>query len=84
MDVHLKPELQAKVEQWAIETGRTADEIVEDVMSDYFDEIAQVREELDSRYDDIKNGKVQMVDGEDFFETLRLREEELLQQRKTG
>jgi predicted transcriptional regulator len=84
MDVHLNPELKAKVEQWATETGRTAEEIVEEAMSSYFDELAQVRDELDSRYDEIKSGKVQMVDGEAFFETLRLREEELLKQRKAG
>jgi hypothetical protein len=57
------PELQAKVEQWVAQTGRSADELVEDVMFGYFDELAQVRETLDCRYDDVKTGKVKLVPG---------------------
>ncbi len=33
---------------------------------------------LDSRYDDLKSGKVKPIDGEEFFENLRRREDELL------
>jgi len=36
---------------------------------------------LDSRYDDLKSGKVKPIDGELFLESLRQREEELLKQR---
>jgi hypothetical protein len=36
---------------------------------------------LDSRYDDLKSGRVKPVDGEEFFETLRRREDELLRKR---
>ena len=59
------PELQAKIEQWTAQTGRSADELVEDVMAGYFDELAQVRETLDSRYDDIKSCKVKLIPGEE-------------------
>jgi len=59
------PELQAKVEQWVAQTGRSADELVEDAIAGYFDELAQVRSTLDSRYDDIKSGKVKLIPGED-------------------
>jgi hypothetical protein len=62
-------------------SNRTADELVEDAMASYFDELAQVRGMLDNRYDDLKSGKVQPIDGEVFFESLRQREEELLKQR---
>jgi hypothetical protein len=82
MEVHLNnPGLQAKIDQWVAETGREADELVEDAMAGYFDELAQVRGMLDNRYDDLKSGKVQPIDGEVFFESLRQREEELLKQR---
>jgi hypothetical protein len=82
MEVHLNdPSLQAKIDQWVAETGRVADELVEDAMAGYFVEIAQVRGMLDSRYDDLKSGRVKPIDGEAFFETLRQREEELLKQR---
>jgi hypothetical protein len=59
------PELQAKVEQWMSETGRPAEELVEDAMAGYFDELAQVRQTLDSRYDDIKSGKVKLIPGDE-------------------
>ena len=43
-----------------------------------FDELAQTREMVNSRYDDLKNGRVKPIDGEAFFESLRRREDELL------
>jgi len=43
--------------------------------------VTQVRETLDSRYDDLKNGRVQPIDGEAFFDSLRQREDELLKKR---
>jgi hypothetical protein len=72
MDVHLNnPDLQAKVNQWVTETGRSADELVEDAMAGYFDELAQVRNTLDSRYDDIKSGKVKLIPGDEAFARLK-------------
>ena len=79
MEVHLNnPDLQAKIDRWVTETGRGPDELVEDAVAGYFEELAQTREMLNSRYDDLKNGKVKAIDGEAFFENLRRREDELL------
>jgi hypothetical protein len=79
MDVHLQnPELQAKLNRWVTETGRGPEELVEDAMAGYFEELARTREMLDSRYDDLKSGTVQPIDGEEFFESLGRREDELL------
>jgi hypothetical protein len=79
MEVHLNnPDLQAKIDRWVTETGRGPDELVEDAVAGYFDELAQTREMLNSRYDDLKKGKVKPIDGEAFFENLRHREDELL------
>jgi hypothetical protein len=50
-------------------------------MAAYLTEVAEVRNMLDSRYDDIKSGRVKPVDGEAFFEDLRRRERELLKLR---
>ena len=84
MEVHLNNlGLQIKIDQWVAETGRAADELVEDAMAGYFDELAQVRGMLDNRYDDLKSGKVRPIDGEVFFESLRQREEKLLKQRSS-
>ena len=42
MDVHLtNPDLQAKLDRWVTETGRGPDELVEDAMAGYFDELAR-------------------------------------------
>jgi hypothetical protein len=69
------PDLEEKVNQWVTETGRSADELVEDAMAGYFDELRQVREMLDNRYDDIKSGKVKAIDGEEAFARLREKSE---------
>jgi hypothetical protein len=66
MQMHFtNPDIQAKLEQWASQTGRPVEELVEDVMAGYFDELTQVRQTLDSRYDDIKSGKVKLIPGEE-------------------
>ena len=77
--MHLtNPDLQAKLDRWVTETGRGPDELVEDAMAGYFDELARTRQMLDSRYDDLKSGRVKPIDGEEFLENLRRREDELL------
>jgi len=81
MEVHLTPELEAKLNEMATKTGRAADELVQDAMAGYFEEVAHVREMLDRRYDEVKSGKVKPIDGEVFFENLREREDKLLKQR---
>lgn len=83
MEVNLTPELEAKLDKLAAETGRAKSELVQDVVAGYLEELIHVREMLDSRYDDIKSGKVKPLDGEAFFESLRQREEELLKRRSS-
>jgi predicted transcriptional regulator len=78
MEVRFNPDLQAKLDKLATETGRPTGELVEDVVAGYFDELAQTREMLNRRYDDLKSGRVKPLDGEEFFENLRRREDELL------
>jgi hypothetical protein len=78
MEVHLRPDLQAKLDRLSTETGRPADELLADAMAGYLDELAGVRQMLDGRFDDLKSGEVKPIDGEEFFESLRHREDELL------
>ena len=40
-------------------------------MTGYLAELAQVRNMLDGRYDEIKSGRVQPIDGEKAFNQLR-------------
>jgi hypothetical protein len=58
MEVHFAPELQAEIDQLVIATGRAPDKLVEDAMAGYVAELVETREMLNSRYDDLKSGKV--------------------------
>ncbi|HXP89128.1 MAG TPA: hypothetical protein VN841_30690 [Bryobacteraceae bacterium] len=78
MEVNFAPDLQAKIDQLVRETGRAPDQLIEDALAGYVPELAETREMLDSRYDDLKSGRVKPIDGEAFFEELRQREDDLL------
>jgi predicted transcriptional regulator len=81
MEVHFKPETESRLKDLASKSGRPTDALVEDALAGYLEEAAQLREMLDSRYDDIKSGRVKPIDGEALFDSLRQREDELLKQR---
>jgi len=70
MEVHFTPEIQARLERLAAESGRPKDALVQDAMPGYLDELEQTRGMLDSRYDDLKSGKVKPIDGEEAFQRL--------------
>jgi hypothetical protein len=44
-------------------------------MAGYLQELAQVRETLDNRYDDLKSSRVKPLDGEEAFSRLRRKSE---------
>src|SRR4030088_1300501 len=82
MEVHFKPETESRLAELASKSGRATDDLVEDALAGYLAEVAEVREMLDGRYDEIKSGRVKPIDGEAFFDNLRQRENERLAQRK--
>lgn len=65
MEVQFTPETEQKLTALATQSGRGTDELVEDAMAGYLDEVAQVRVTLDSRYDDLKSGRVQLISGDE-------------------
>jgi hypothetical protein len=66
MEVHFTAETEEKLRDVALQSGRgTPDKLVQDVVEGYFDELAQVREMLGSRYDDLKSGRVKPIPGEE-------------------
>ena len=71
MELHLRAETESRIQELAAKTGRAADELVEDAVAGYLQELAQTREMLDSRYDDLKSGRVEPRDGEEAFAALR-------------
>ncbi len=76
MEVRLKPETESRLQELAAQTGRAPEELVEDAMAGYLQELAQTRGMLDGRYDDIKSGRVKLIDGEKAFAKLRRKSEE--------
>jgi predicted transcriptional regulator len=70
MEVRFKPDVQTKLEQLARETGLPSDELVEDAVIGYFDELAYTRELLDRRFEDLESGRVQPIDGEEAYRLL--------------
>jgi len=71
MEVPFDPALQARLEKLAQESGRSVAELVQDAVAGYLDEFAATRRTLDSRYDDIKSGKVKLIPGDEVFARLR-------------
>ena len=80
MEVNFRPETESRIQELAAKTGRAPDELVEDAMAGYLQELAQTRAMLDGRYDDLKSGRVKPLDGEDAFADLRRKSE----QRRAG
>ena len=66
MEVRFAPETEKKLKDLAAQSGRgTAEELVQDVIEGYFDELAQTREVLNNRYDDLKSGRVKSSPGDE-------------------
>lgn len=75
MEVHFTPEIQAKLERWASDTGRPADELLQDALAGYFDELASTRKMLNSRSDELKSGRVKPVSGAEVRARLKAKSE---------
>jgi predicted DNA-binding protein len=75
MVVHLKPETESRLKELSVTTGRAPDDLVEDAMAGYLAELAEIRSTLDARYDEIKDGRVTPIDGDEAFNRIRTRSE---------
>jgi len=72
MEVHFTSETEEKLKHLAAQNGRgTAAELVQDVVEGYFAELAQTREMLNSRYDDLKSGRVKPIPGDEVEASFR-------------
>jgi predicted DNA-binding protein len=71
MEVHLRPETESRLQELSHQTGRTPADLVEDAMAGYLQELSDTRAMLDTRYDDLRSGRVKAVDGESAFTDLR-------------
>ena len=75
MEVHVTPGTAKKLKALAETSGRAHQEIVEDALAGYVEEVASVRKTLDSRYDELKSGRIEAIDGEEAFKMLREKSE---------
>jgi len=65
MEVHFTPETEQRIRDLAhLSGGATPDRFVQDVVEGYLDEIAKTRQMLDTRYNDVKSGRVKPISGD--------------------
>lgn len=65
MEVHFPPEMERQLKDFSAESGRGTDELVQDAMAAFFEELLHTRETLSSRYDDLKSGSVKPIPGDE-------------------
>jgi hypothetical protein len=75
MEVHFAPDVEKKLHDLAAQSGRGTDELLQDALAGYFDELVHTRDMLNNRYDDLKSGRVKPIDGEEAFARLRAKTE---------
>ena len=72
MEIHFSPETEKKLDALAAQSGRaTADELVQDVIEEYFGDLAQARDMLDRRYDDLQSGRLKPLPADEVIVRLR-------------
>jgi len=75
MEVQLEPNIEKKLNDLAAQSGRGVTQLLQDALAGYLDEQAQTQDMLDSRYDDLKSGRVKPIDGEEAFSRLKAKTE---------
>jgi predicted transcriptional regulator len=75
MEVHFAPDVEKKLNDLAAQSGRGTDEVLQDALAGYFDDLVETRDMLNSRYDDLKSGTVKPIDGKEAFARLKAKTE---------
>jgi predicted transcriptional regulator len=75
MEIHFTPDVEKKLNDLAAQSGRGTDDLLLDALAGYFDELVETRDTLNSRYDDLKTGRVKPIDGEEAFARLKAKTE---------
>ncbi len=76
MEVNFRPETETRLQELASKSGRQPSDLIEDAMAGYLQELSEAHTMLDSRYDDLKSGRVKPLDGEEAFAKLRQKSKE--------
>jgi hypothetical protein len=56
MEINLTPEVEKRLNDLAAQSGRGADDLLQDALAGYLDELTGTREMLNRRYDERKSG----------------------------
>ena len=75
MEIHFTPDVEKKLNDLAAQSGRRTDDLLLDALAGYFDELVETRDMLNSRFDELKSGKLKPIDGEEAFARLKARTE---------
>lgn len=75
MEVHFAPDIERKLNDLAAQSGRATADLLQDAVVGYLNETSEVREMLDSRYNDLKSGRVQPLEGEEALSRLKAKSE---------
>jgi hypothetical protein len=75
MGVYVTAETAKKLDDLATTNGRAPEDIVEDALAGYLEEVASVRTMHGSRYDHLESARVKPIDGEEAFRRLREKRE---------
>jgi predicted DNA-binding protein len=62
MQVRFEPDTESRLNELASKTGRSTADLIEDAMVGYLAEVAETRTMLDGRYDEVKSGRVKLID----------------------
>jgi putative addiction module component (TIGR02574 family) len=74
MEIQLTPETEKRLHALAEQSGgATVEELVRDVIEEYLGDLAEARQTLDRRYDDLESGRVKPVPGDEVVARLRAR-----------
>ena len=76
MEVDLRPETESRLQELASKSGRPPSALIEDAMAGYLWELSAVRDMLDTRYCDLKSGRVKPLEGDEAFAQLRRKSDE--------
>jgi predicted DNA-binding protein len=84
MEIHLESDLESRLKEHAEQSGSTPDEFVAGLVEGYFEEVAQLREMVERRWEAYQSAETKPIDGEEAFRMLRERAlERIRQQSKT-
>ena len=75
MEILIAPDVEKRLNDLAAESGRARDELLQDALAGYFDELVETRDMLDTCYDDLKAGRVKPIDGEEALARLKAKTE---------